>query len=94
MKPSEIYAIIKNIFLKEFLALKKNITVILAAFLLALSFNGCDKKDVNDETSSADFQEITETENEKNGESTDDSVSIVVHIVLPPVPPPVKLAGC
>lgn len=76
MKPSEIYAIIKNIFLKEFLALKKNITVILAAFLLALSFNGCDKKDVNDETSSADFQEITETENEKNGESTDDSLTV------------------
>ena len=56
--------------------MKKNITVILAAFLLALSFNGCDKKDVNDETSSADFQEITETENEKNGESTDDSLTV------------------
>ena len=69
MKRSEIYAIIKDIFKKEFLALKKNITVILAAFLLALSFYGCDKKDVNDETSSADFQEVTETENEENEEN-------------------------
>ncbi|MDO5150415.1 MAG: hypothetical protein Q4D76_13630 [Oscillospiraceae bacterium] len=53
--------------------MKKNKTAILAAFLLALSFYGCDKKNVNEETASEIFQEITETENE---ESTDESVPV------------------